>query len=307
MIPSSPPSGIAAAPRSVAAALVVLLGPLSLSAAPIWSVSDEDSTVYLAGSIHLLREKDLPVPGEFDAAYREAGEVVFEIDMRSLTLPSTGLEIRALGQLPDGEKLGDKLSEETMTLLRGYLAENKLPGKLFDRFTPGMAYLTLGTLEAARHGASPDLGLETLFYRKAVNDNKPTRGLETIQFQMSRFNELEAGTVESLIRETLEDTEESEEALDEIVAAWRSGDREKIETLIVDKMSSDDEVRRVLLVDRNRNWIPAIEEALAGKTNVLFLVGAAHLAGRGSVLELLEERGHKPVRFSATTEPRPTR
>lgn len=273
--------------------------------APIWKLTDEDSTVYLAGSVHLLREEDLPVPAAFDSVYEESDELVFEIDMKMMSDPSTALTIRELGSLPPGEKLSDKLPGEVMDKLGDYLGNVGMPLAVFEQFSPGMVFITLGTLEAVRSGANPDLGLEATYYRKSVNDNKPSRGLETAAYQISRFNEIDNETIAELISMTLDEAEKGSDSLDEIVAAWKSGNPETLAELIVSKMEETPDVKRVLLTERNRNWIPEIEKALAGKSTVMFLVGAAHLAGEDSVIDMLEKKGHQPVQVDAVA-PAPT-
>jgi uncharacterized protein YbaP (TraB family) len=267
--------------------------------APIWKLSDGNSSIYLAGSVHLLREKDLPIPAAFDLAYEKADELVFEIDMKTMMDPATAVKLAELGTLPEGETLSDKLPAEVMNKLTTYLKQVGMPTAIFDRFSPGMAFITLGSIEAVRSGANPELGIESTYYRKSLQDNKPSRGLETAEYQISRFNEIRVETIAELIAVTLDDANEGAAALDEIVSAWKSGDPEKISELVVSKMEEHPEVKRILLTERNRNWIPEIEKALAGEKTVLFLVGAAHLAGKDSVIDLLEKKGYQPKQVEA--------
>jgi len=266
--------------------------------APIWKISDGDSTVFLSGSVHLLREQDMPVPPAFDRVYDEAEELVFEIDMAIMSDPSTGAKIRRLGLLPEGQRLSEKLSPATMDRLRDYLAMSKMGRSDFDRFTPGMVYMMLGSLEATRHGARPELGLETLYYLKCVEDGKPSRGLETVEYQMSRFSNLGDEVLEKLINEALDEVQAGAEALNSLISAWRSGDAKELGELIVEQTDSDPGIREVLLIERNRNWIPEIEKHLASDRDVMFLVGAAHLVGEDSVLDLLEEKGYEVLQLA---------
>ncbi|MDF1862845.1 MAG: TraB/GumN family protein [Verrucomicrobiales bacterium] len=269
------------------------------SRAPIWKLTDKDSSVYLAGSVHLLREKDLPIPAAFDLVYEKADELVFEIDMKTMMDPATAVKLAELGTLPEGETLSEKLPEEVMNKLTTYLEQVGMPTAIFDRFSPGMAFITLGSIEAVRSGANPELGLESTYYQKCLQDNKPSRGLETAEYQISRFNEIKVETIAELIEVTLDDAEIGSAALDEIVSAWKSGDPEKIAELVVSKMEEHPEVKRILLTERNCNWIPKIEKALAGEKTVLFLVGAAHLAGEDSVIDMLEKKGYQPRQVEA--------
>ncbi|MBU6179473.1 MAG: TraB/GumN family protein, partial [Verrucomicrobia bacterium] len=224
--------------------------------APVWKISDADSTVFLAGSVHLLREKDLPLPSAFDRTYAECEELVFEIDMALMSRPETALEMHRLGSLPDGERLSDHFGPATMQRIRGYLKERKMSERFFDSYNPGMVYLLLSSLEAAHHGAKPELGLESTYYARCVTDGKPSRGLETVAYQISRLNGLEKEMVETIINEALDEVEDSGATLDSITAAWKSGDAGKLAGVIVDQSGFTPELREVLLTERNRNWIP---------------------------------------------------
>lgn len=265
---------------------------------PVWKITDADSTVYLAGSVHLLREKDFPLPAVFDRIYAGADELVFEIDMARMQDPDNARELVALGSLPEGETLADKLSAATMQRLRAYLEKHDMPRSLFDRFTPGMTYLTLGSIEAMRGGAKPELGLEMIYYGKSVADGKPSRGLETAAYQISLFDAFEPAIFEQLLEESLEKVEDSAETFDAIVTAWRSGDAEALGALILEQTDSHPRLREVLLTDRNRNWIPEIEKDLATDRDVLFLVGAGHLVGENSVVDLLRKKGYEVTQLS---------
>ncbi len=266
--------------------------------APIWKISDADSTVFLAGSVHLLREQDMPVPPTFDRVYDEAEELVFEIDMAVMSNPAMGAQIRRLGLLPEGQHLSEKLSPATMDRLRDYLVLSKMGRSDFDRFTPGMVYMMMGSLEATRHGARPELGLETQYYLKCVEDGKPSRGLETVEYQMSRFSSFGDEVLEKLINEALDEVDEGAEALNSLISAWRSGRVAELNELIVEQTDSDPKIREVLLTERNRNWIPEIEKHLASDRDVMFLVGAAHLVGEDSVVDLLEEKGYEVLQLA---------
>lgn len=259
--------------------------------APVWKVSDADSTVFLAGSVHLLREKDLPIPDAFDRVYAESEEIVFEIDMATMMRPETAAEMRELGSLPEGERLSDRLGEATMKRLRSYLKDRGMPEDFFESYAPGMVFLLLSSFEATRLGAKPELGLEMTYFERSRKDKKPSRGLETIAYQISRLNSFENTQIEELINGTLDELPDSEETLDAITEAWKTGQDTDLAEVIGESETFSTELRDVLLVQRNRNWIPEIEKALATDRDVMFLVGAAHLVGEESVVDLLREKG----------------
>ncbi len=280
-------------PLITALALIAAIAPAETKAekSAVWSISDEDSTVYLAGSIHILREADLPIPKIFKQVYDESEEIVFEIDMATMNQPGTAMKVQKIGSLPKGVTLADKLKPETVEKFKAYLEKRSIPYEAFQNFTPGMAYLSMASLESLRMGARPDLGLETQYFNFASKDKKPSRGLETVEFQMSRFNEFTDDEMDEALSKTLDEIEEMAESLDELIATWKSGDMKELEELIMEQMAPTPRIKEILLDQRNLNWIPEIEKSLAEKHDVMFLVGAAHLVGEGSVIDLLRKKG----------------
>jgi len=269
--------------------------------APIWQVSDADSSVYLVGSVHLLRPQDLPLNPVFDQTYELCSEVVFEIDMVEMLAPGTNERILRLGTLPDGERLADRIGTEAAVKLAEYLEYKRLPPNALDRYTPGLAFLTIEHIEATRQGADPDLGLETHFFERAKQDQKPSRGLETIEFQISLFDQLDRATLQEMLETTLTEAKKDDggkSALDQLIAAWRTGDMEALDNLIGEEMTDEAPLRKILLTDRNRNWIPAIKAALAENKTTFFLVGTAHLIGADSVVSLLDDKKHQISRLA---------
>lgn len=265
---------------------------------PIWTLKGEHATIFLAGSVHLLREKDLPIPDGFDDVYEQSGKVVFELDMADMMNPATMKKIQENGLLAGSDTIENFFDETTVASIRTYLSDLGVPENAFDRMKPGTLFITLTSLAATKQGARSDLGLEMQYYRKAMNDGKPTGGLETIDYQMSLFHKIDLETIQRLITEMINEQDKSTEALDEVIAAWKSGDPKQIEEIIVAELAEEEQVKNLLLVQRNKNWIAPIEEALNGKENVMFLVGAAHLAGEDSVIDLLEKKGYTPIQFS---------
>lgn len=266
----------------------------------VWKVSDADNVVYLAGSVHLLRQSDMPIPGAYGQVYEDSEEVIFEVDMATMSDPSTLLKLQKLGSLPEGETLEDHLSEKTMTALRAYLGASGVPAMLMEKLKPGMLLITISALEAMKLGASPELGLETTFYKLCVEDGKPSSGLETLEYQLSRFDELTDKEIDKELAEGLDKIDETAKMLGGLIGAWKVGDTEKMNQILTEQMVEDSPIQKLLLTDRNKNWIPAIEKALAGKKNTMFLVGAAHLIGEDSVVDILQKKGLKVEQLSAT-------
>lgn len=261
----------------------------------VWKIRDGDNTVYLAGSVHLLREEDHPVSTAYDLAYADSAEVVFEVDMGEMTSPEGMAKMQRLGMYPPEDSLEKHLKPGTIEQIRRYLGTHESGAMLtlaLPRLKPGMVFLSISSLEAMRLKARPDLGLEMVFHQRAKADGKPVRGLETIEFQMTLFDRFTDAEIDDLLAKTLQDTDQMPEVLERMIALWHAGDADGLDRLLNEEMAEGGErLKKLLLTGRNESWLPEIEKALRGSKNVLFLVGAGHLVGKEGVVELLRKKG----------------
>ena len=272
--------------------------------ASVWRVSSDTSTVFLAGSVHLLRESDYPLPVVYDEAYERSEKLLFEVDLGGPKDPAAAQRIANVGKLPPGETISEHVSEGTYSLLQAYLKEREIDGRAFDSMRPGMAAIAIAAFEHMRKGAMPHLGVDMVYYKRALEDRKPVAGLETTEFQLTLFSELSSEKQEIMLSETLENMEGSEKRSDELVKAWRQGKVEVLKRLLADQIAEDEEIGEVLLFRRNRAWLPEVLKLLKGDKNTMVVVGAGHLVGKGSIVDLLEKRGYlvKQMRIIPTED-----
>lgn len=294
--------GLAAAVVSPAAAQVVT--PPVADAAPairavppaegqgpaLWVIKDADSTLYLFGTVHLLRPTTAWGTQRVDAAFDSADKLVLEIsnpDDQAAVLPliqQHGISLATpLSSLLNAEELA-ALDTAAQTL--------GLSAAQMDPFRPWFAALTLSLAPLAKAGYDPASGVELILKARAEAAGKPISGFETIDEQIRILAGFPEEEQLAFLRSTLEDFETATVDLDKLVASWAAGDVEAIETIGVEPMrESSEELYQALLVRRNTNWADQIQTELAGSGTVFIAVGAAHLAGDDSVQEILERRG----------------
>ncbi len=266
--------------------------PAAMAMASVWKVRSSTSTLYLAGSVHLLRAKDHPLPPVYDAAYSDSEKLFFEVDMEEASDFQAQQRMLEMGRYSNGDTIRDHISESTYDLLRDYLKKRGIGGNLFESMKPGMLAITIASLEYMRRGASPQLGVDFAYYRKALKHGKPMHGLETSEFQLQLIGGMGGEKQEALLRDTLENLDESEETTEVLLQSWREGDAKTLEDLLNVEMSKDKEIAKALLYDRNRSWLPALEKSLRGNQNAMVVVGAGHLVGKRGVVQLLRKRGY---------------
>jgi uncharacterized protein len=261
----------------------------------LWSLHGKTNTVYLLGSVHFLRPSE-QLPAAVDAAYVEAERLLMEIDMDDLDPLHAQQVTLELGMLPNGETLESQLGASTYAKVSEQARAIGIEPMMLNRFRPWLAALTLVQLQLVKMGLDPSAGVEQRFVARAANDRKEITGLETLREQLAMMANLPLEQQREFLLYSVEDTERATREIDELIAAWRTGDTEALAALMTEGFEKYPDLYRPMTVDRNRKWIAPIEALLDDKDDYLVIVGALHLVGKDSVVELLEKRGHKITR-----------
>jgi len=265
----------------------------------IYKIQSDTNTVYLLGSIHVLAEEYYPLTRAFSYAYYNSQKVVFEIDPEILFSPEASKKNEKYYTFQNGKTLQTVLSPGTYRLLKKRLKTLGIDIKDVHKFKPWVVYLTMSGRVDSSIDFRPDLGIENHFYRMAKDAGKPTGGLESIQDQLDVFDTLPMNVQEALLKESLAFTnsKKREKAFLHMVKSWHQGNLDGLEEL-VESFKRYPLYYKNLLVQRNHNWVPQIEEFLTEEKNVLVIVGAAHLPGEDGLLHLLTEKGYELERVS---------
>ncbi len=258
---------------------------------PLWELEGTDGHVMLMGSVHFLRASDYPLPAELDAAYAAADTLIMEIDMDDLDPMTAQAVLTAMGSNPNGTTLEEVIGESDYAKASRLAEGLGIPLTLFDQFKPWLAALSITQLRMIQLGFDPTWGIEAQITKRAKAEGKPVTGLETLEEQLSFMNNLDSETQQLFLMQSLEDAAEVQNEVQSIVTAWRSGDTETLEQLLLEGLQEAPLLFDALLTQRNKNWVPQIIELSQQPGNYLVIVGAMHLVGENSVLRMLEDRG----------------
>jgi len=259
----------------------------------LWKIEEKGNTVYLLGSVHFLRETNYPLAEVINSAFEKSKIVAFETDMKNLESPEIQQKILAKAMLPADQSLKDLVSAETYSSLSKHLSEAGMPGMIFDRLKPGLAALTLAVLELQKLGYDPEYGIDRHFQKRAEKAGKEFVALETVEFQVDLVTSFEKVEAEDLLKTTLKDLKRGQTIFGELTGAWEKGDFDKLEALLNESMREVPGLFKRMVTDRNKAWVPKIEELIRGKQPAIVIVGAGHLAGKDSVVDLLRTKGYK--------------
>jgi hypothetical protein len=256
------------------------------------ATSGQGATVYLVGSLHLLTKDYYPLNPALETAFKESTLLVEEVDVGEMLAPEQQLQMAMRGMLPADQQLDKIVTPATYALVTARIPRLGLPGEAVKRFKPWFLALLLLGLEWQSAGFEPGLGLDKHFYDRARAEGKEVQGLETLEFQISRFDEMTPEEQDRLLAQSIRELDTQKGAVTKMADAWRAGDSKTIEQIVLQDLKSEPRMYRRLLVERNQNWLPKIEALFARPRPALVLVGAAHLVGPDGLLAMLRAKGY---------------
>ncbi len=270
--------------------------------AMIWVAEGNTNRIYLLGSIHLLRETDHPLPKVVETVYDDAERLIMELDMDDIDPIAMLQNLTSYGVLDDGTTLASLMGPEMYAQAEAAAKEIDIPIELLGKSEPWLAAMTVQEMIMMRVGFKAEFGIEMYLTVKAIADGKPISGLESVEEQFGFLDGLSTETQSRWFLQSLIEGRRLEMLIDEMVAAWRSGDIAFLEKELLHEMNDYPELNQAILVDRNRRWLDPIMELLDDSDDYLVVVGAAHLVGENGVPDLLSQQGvrinqlHEPVR-----------
>lgn len=270
-------------------------GPVPRAAKPaLWAVRDGDTTVYLFGTVHMLRPDLHWFEGQVRSAFDASDTLVLE-----LVMPSQG-ETQALldtlGRTPGDPTVAALPSAEHARLDKA-LRGAGLSDRALDRDEPWLAALTLSLLPLQKLGYDDANGAEQVLQTAAGKAGKQVVGLETAAQQFGYFDHLSTAAQRRLLADTVAGLADTGATIDATITAWSKGDADQLARLLNADLAKNPELRDALLLRRNRAWADWIATRMQKPGTVFVAVGAGHLAGDASVLAMLQQAGQKVERL----------
>lgn len=286
--------------------LLVITSPTSArETAPspaLWKIDGERGDIVFFGSIHILPANLAWQTPELDRALTEAEKVHFEIDLDQAQDAGVMSDlINRYGYLPQGTTLRKLLAVEYRGKFETAARKVGLPVEAIDRMRPWLAAITLTTLQATQQMAGSGSGetqnpketggVDARLWNWAKANGKPRGALETTESQIQLFADLSREQELQFLVVTLQQTEQASIIINQLLAAWKSGKVKKLDDLLNRDMDKFPVLRKALFDDRHAAWMPQIEALMREGGDHVIVVGAAHLVGKGSVIDLLRAKG----------------
>ncbi|MEZ5559892.1 MAG: TraB/GumN family protein [Pseudomonadales bacterium] len=267
----------------------------------LWRYERGATTLYLAGSIHILKPSLYPVAEQLETAFAQSDQLVLEVNTEQY--PQDELTRRSLahGRLPEGAELQTVLPAPIYQRLAQRLADYGVPMQNLAPLSPAMVMNQFVVYRLMSLGYLPEYGLEQHFM--AQRGARPILELESLEAQLTLLFDQPLPVQIQLLADTLDLEAAIEPMLADMVAAWLSGDDARFLTLFEEQSGDSAAARafnRALLDDRNVGMAARISELLTRPGKYFVLIGAAHLVGDQGIVALLERQGVRGRRIYST-------
>lgn len=253
----------------------------------LWMVRDADTTIYLFGTIHLLKPGVDWFRGPVRQAFDRSDELVTEMIEPGPAEAQKLVTARAIDR--SGTALSDRLSTADAAVYRAAMSKLALDPAQFERFEPWFVATMISVMPMQKLGYDPQKGVEEVL--SAAGSAKRTVAFETMDEQLSLFDNLPLDQQIAFLIQSLREIDRMEKVTARMVQSWARGDPERLARLMNEGMDKLGPVRKVLITDRNARWAEWITRRLDQPGTVFVAVGAGHLAGADSVQEMLGARG----------------
>lgn len=263
-----------------------------------WRATDEDSTIYLLGTIHVGTEDMYPLDPKIEKAFKDSETLVLELDMANID-PAI-IQQKMMYTPPDSLK--NHVSEEVYKELIEYLMQYGISESTVSRMKPTMIMSMIVMLKMQEYGYNPQWGID--MYLMNTRGDKELIELETIDFQINLFEKLADSLLETEL-DKLSEEDEMKEMFEKMISAWKNGDAKGMEDIILDEyMESPEgkEVFKYMFVERNKGMAKKIH-AMMDKPGTNFVaVGSGHMIGKEGIVSLLS-KDKKVVQLKKTPVP----
>jgi uncharacterized protein YbaP (TraB family) len=258
----------------------------------LWQATTQTATVYLLGSVHFMKREAYPLSPVIEKAFAGSDTIAVEANINDIG-QDTLTKLRAEGFYTGNDSVANHVSSETYAYITAEAARLGFPVASLNRQRPWFLAMTMSSIELMKAGYNPHYGIDKYFLTRAAGRKKVVE-LETIDYQIDLLAGLPDSEQESFLLYALKDLSSLVQQVDTLMAAWTTGDSDRIAELL-EKSVGDDEklkvIHRKILTERNRNMAKKIALQLRSSGCVFVVVGAAHLVGDKGIVELLKKEG----------------
>ena len=263
----------------------------------LWAVTDADTTVYLFGTIHLLPDHYQWRTPKLEQAVGSSQQLVVETIVDDKNPQKLFQAMASMAFSPGLPPLIDRVAPDKRAALAQAIKKSGFPPQALDKMeTWAAAFILLGN-QFRDMGLKGQEGVEMVLRNTFASEGKPIGELETNVEQLSFFDRLPEAAQRQLLEGAIDQSSETKKEFDQMLASWAKGDVKGIARSFNHDLADSPALQQALLKTRNANWSRWIEQRMAQPGAIMVAVGAGHLAGKDSVIDLLKRDGYRVKRL----------
>lgn len=253
----------------------------------LWRIHKPQHPVsYLFGTIHVDDKRVKQLNSTIKRRFDESKTLCLEILPDRETQVGIGLAML----LPEDQSLDLILGEALFNRLS--LALNRIGMSPLEaiRLKPWAAMIIL-----SRPESTGGYALDEQLYHWGNHQYKKLCALESLQEQLSIFDELDHKDQISLLKDTLDNVSELKVLNEELILAYLSGNLDEIyrHSLEMEGGNSELAIRlRERLIDKRNSLMADRLQTVLDKGHAFIAVGALHLPGEKGLIQLLRNSGY---------------
>jgi uncharacterized protein YbaP (TraB family) len=255
-----------------------------------YRVHKDNQTVYLLGSIHIGDTTIYPLNQKIDVAFEEADLLAVEINIEDINETEASQTMMQQGLYQDGTTLSTVVEDEAFNDAVGYLSDLGLNEEMINQFQPWFVTMMLSEVALGKSNLTSENGVDKHFITRANEKKLPIISLESVESQIASISSAPVEEQIESLEITLDSMDIYEEELTQLMRVWRSGSIDVIAQMRDMSEGSEQlamDERDLLMTDKIEGFLSADD----GETYFV-VVGALHLAGDNSIVDLLETRGY---------------
>ncbi len=261
----------------------------------MWLLKSDTATVYLLGSVHTGKKENYPLHEKIENAYVASDYLVVEANVSKDKQADLQMKTIQLAMFTDGKTLKSVLPEKTYALVDAEFKKLGYSVASFDMFEPWIVSLSLVSMRTMKMGFDASLGIDQYFLGKANEGKKEILELESIDFQLTLLDSMPLEKQITSLEETCTKSyEDNQKLFDDIYACWKEADAVKMDKLM-DLSDKNSEFNQIIFKQRDAKMAEKIIEFLKTDKKYFVVVGAGHLTGEDSVVDLLKKKGYKVI------------
>ncbi|NVJ98850.1 MAG: TraB/GumN family protein [Alphaproteobacteria bacterium] len=266
----------------------------SVAAPALWRIADDDTTIHIFGTIHILKPNTTWANANITNAFAATDALIVELDEKEIS--RAGPLFKEAGELPLGQSMralvGNGIYNDVIRVNR----QLDLPPAIFENVRPWFASMSLTVISLTKNGFDLSTGADKILIEEALKNRIPILGIETASQQAQMFAGLNAEQDKALLIDALVQSQNVKSEMDRLHAAWLDGDIETLDTILNGGVMKKASLGDHLLYSRNRDWANKLSLLLQKPGSFFMAVGTAHLVGDNSVQSALENMGIQVAR-----------